>query len=78
MEQGTLEMKEELVDWPFKTLDLSAWARVNTKCRWRTSLLNHSGYYTYHFLEHIKSLHSAHRAYLCVPYGSHNKQRLFS
>jgi hypothetical protein len=25
----------------------------------------------------IKSLHSAHTMYLCVPYGSHNKQQLF-
>jgi hypothetical protein len=26
---------------------------------------------------HTKSLHSAHAVYLCVPYGFHNKQRLF-
>jgi hypothetical protein len=25
----------------------------------------------------LKTLHSAHTVYLCVPYGSHNKQRLF-
>jgi hypothetical protein len=25
----------------------------------------------------VKTLHSAHAVYLCVPYGSHNKQRLF-
>jgi NADH:ubiquinone oxidoreductase subunit C len=24
-----------------------------------------------------ETLHSAHAVYLCVPYGSHNKQRLF-
>jgi hypothetical protein len=24
-----------------------------------------------------KTLHYAHKVYLCVPYGSHNKQRLF-
>jgi hypothetical protein len=39
--------------------------------------LNPSGYYMYHPLEHTKILHSAHTVYLCVPYGSHNKQRLF-
>jgi hypothetical protein len=41
-----------------------------------TSLLNPlkpSGQYTYHLLQHTKTLHSAHTAYLCVPYGSHNK-----
>jgi hypothetical protein len=26
---------------------------------------------------HLSILHSAHRVYLCVPYGYHNKQRLF-
>jgi hypothetical protein len=36
-----------------------------------------SGYYMYHLLYHAKTLHSAHRVYLCVPHGSHNKQRLF-
>jgi hypothetical protein len=25
----------------------------------------------------VQTLHSAHTVYLCVPYGSHNKQRLF-
>jgi hypothetical protein len=34
-------------------------------------------YCMYHTLQHPKTLHSAHRAYLYVPYGSHNKQRLF-
>jgi hypothetical protein len=39
--------------------------------------LKPSGYHTYHLLQHTKTLHSAHTVYLCVPYGSHNKQRLF-
>jgi hypothetical protein len=39
--------------------------------------VNPSGYYMYHLLEHTQTLHSAHTVYLCVPYGSHNKQRLF-
>jgi hypothetical protein len=39
--------------------------------------LEPSGYYTYHLLQHTKTLHSAHTVYLCVPYNSHNKQRLF-
>jgi hypothetical protein len=29
-------------------------------------------------LQYIKTLDSAHRVYLCVPYSSNNKQRLFS
>jgi hypothetical protein len=29
-----------------------------------------TGYYTYHLLEHTKTLNSARRLYLCVPYGS--------
>jgi hypothetical protein len=41
------------------------------------SPLKRSGYYMYHPREHSKTLHSAHTVYLCVPYGSHNKQRLF-
>jgi ppGpp synthetase/RelA/SpoT-type nucleotidyltranferase len=36
-----------------------------------------SGYCVYHLLYRIKILHSAHTVYLCVSYGSHNKQRLF-
>jgi hypothetical protein len=28
-------------------------------------------------LQDTKTLHSAHTVYLCVPYDSHNKQRLF-
>jgi hypothetical protein len=28
-------------------------------------------------LQHMKTLHSAHRMYLCVSYGSFNKQRFF-
>jgi hypothetical protein len=47
---------------------------------WYSRALNHlnpSGYYMYHLLLHTKTLHSGHRVYLCVPYGSHNKQRLF-
>jgi hypothetical protein len=39
--------------------------------------LKPSGYYMYNLLYHTKTLHSAHTVYLCVPYGSHNKQRLF-
>jgi hypothetical protein len=31
----------------------------------------------YHLLYHTKTLHSAQTVYLCVPYGSHSKQRLF-
>jgi hypothetical protein len=31
----------------------------------------------YHLLQHTKTLHSAHTVYLCVLYGSHNKQQLF-
>jgi hypothetical protein len=34
-------------------------------------------FYMYHILQDIKPLYSVHRVYLCVPYGSHNKQRLF-
>jgi hypothetical protein len=30
-----------------------------------------------HVLQHIETFNSAHTVYLCVPYGSHNKQRLF-
>jgi hypothetical protein len=36
-----------------------------------------SGYYDYHLLQYTKTLHYASRIYSCVPYGSHNKQRLF-
>jgi hypothetical protein len=36
--------------------------------------LKPSGYYMYN---HTKTPHFAHRVYLCVPYDSHNKQRLF-
>jgi hypothetical protein len=38
---------------------------------------NHSDTYTHPMIYHTKTLHSAHTAYLCVSYGSHNKQRLF-
>jgi hypothetical protein len=41
------------------------------------SCVFNSGNYMYHLLYHSKSLHSAHTVYLCVPYGYHNKQRLF-
>jgi hypothetical protein len=41
------------------------------------TLLKPSAYYMYNLFEHTKSLHSAHTVYLFVPYGSHNKQRLF-
>jgi hypothetical protein len=48
-------------------------------CIWHniTNPLKPSGHYMYHLLWHTKILHSAHRVYLCVSYGSHNKQRLF-
>jgi hypothetical protein len=36
--------------------------------------LKPSGYHMYHLLQRAKSLHGAHVVYLCVPYGSHNKQ----
>jgi hypothetical protein len=32
---------------------------------------------TYPKLQHSEILHSAHSVYLCGPYGSHNKKRLF-
>jgi hypothetical protein len=31
-------------------------------------------YPVYHLFQYTNSPHSAHRVYLCVPYGSHNKQ----
>jgi hypothetical protein len=40
-------------------------------------LLKPSGYCIYHLLEHTKTLRSTDRVCLCVPYGSHNKQRFF-
>jgi hypothetical protein len=33
-----------------------------------------SAFYMYHKIQRTKTLHSAHRVCLCVPYGSHNKQ----
>jgi hypothetical protein len=39
--------------------------------------LKPNGCYMYHLLQHTKTLHSDHRVYLCIPYGSHNKQRRF-
>jgi hypothetical protein len=41
------------------------------------NLLKPSGSTCTTCLKHNKTLHSAHTLYLCVPYGSHNKQRLF-
>jgi hypothetical protein len=38
--------------------------------------LKPSGYYMYRLLWHTKTLHSAHRVYLWVPYEFHNKQQL--
>jgi hypothetical protein len=35
------------------------------------------GQYMYLLLRHTKSLHFASTVYLCVPYGSHSKERLF-
>jgi hypothetical protein len=37
----------------------------------------HSFKAQYHLIKRLETLHSAHTVYLCVPYGSHNKQRLF-
>ena len=42
--------------------------------------INHlkpSGYYMYHQVEYSKIIHCIHTVYLCVFYGSQNKQRLF-
>ena len=36
-----------------------------------------SGYFMYHHFHHSTILRSAHTVYLCVLYGSQNKQRLF-
>jgi hypothetical protein len=36
-----------------------------------------SVYCIYHLLYHAKTLHCAHRVYLCLSYGSHNKQQLY-
>jgi hypothetical protein len=33
--------------------------------------------FVYIYIVLFRTLHSAHTVYLCVPYGSHNKQRLF-
>jgi hypothetical protein len=41
------------------------------------NILKFSGYYMYHMLKRTKTLHSAQPVYLCVPYDSHNKQKLF-
>jgi hypothetical protein len=40
--------------------------------------LNPSGYYSKHLLEHIKTLQSACRVYICDSYACDNKQRYFS
>jgi hypothetical protein len=34
-------------------------------------------FYTYHLLQHSKTLHSGHRMYLRVSYGSRNKHQNF-
>jgi hypothetical protein len=39
--------------------------------------LKTTGYSMYHLIYDNKTRHSAHTVYLCVPYGSHSKQRLF-
>jgi len=39
--------------------------------------LKPSGHCMYHQLEHTQILRSAHTVYLCVLYGSQNKQQLF-
>jgi hypothetical protein len=41
------------------------------------SHIEHSGNYIYRLISHTTTPHSAHTVYLCVPYGSHSKQRLF-
>jgi hypothetical protein len=38
--------------------------------------LKPSGYYMYHMIYRTRTLHSAHRVWCCVPYGSHNKHRV--
>jgi hypothetical protein len=51
----------------------------------RTKHLSNMNLECYHYIilfdcstsKHTKTLHSAHTVYLCVAYGSHNKQRLF-
>jgi hypothetical protein len=52
-------------------------ASVSVLSARHTNALNHIGNYTHHLLQQQTTLHSAHTVYLCVPYGSHNKQRLF-
>jgi hypothetical protein len=45
-----------------------------------TNNFNHLNYvdnYIYNLLNIERTLHSAHTVYSCVPYDSHNKQRLF-
>jgi hypothetical protein len=51
--------------------------KLTVTCISKINPLKPSGYYIYHPLYHTKTLHSADSVYLCVPYGSHNKQRLF-
>jgi hypothetical protein len=67
--------------WAWATIALLS-ISLETPCCWDlvVPLLNPlkaTGYYTYHLLYHTKTLHSVDRVYLCVPYGSHNKHRLF-
>jgi hypothetical protein len=53
---------------------------INTLCLQVVHLINPvrpSDNYMYHLLKHTKTLRPAHTVYLCVPYGSHNKQPLF-
>jgi hypothetical protein len=55
----------------------AATSKTENICIHQFNPLKCSGYYMYHPGKHSKALHFAHKVYLCVSYGSHNKQRLF-
>jgi hypothetical protein len=56
-------------------LQLRWLSRKYTRCLgMKEAPLKFSGYYMYHLLQHTETLTSVH---MCVPYGSHSKQRLF-
>jgi hypothetical protein len=56
---------------------ISAQTVILNDLRININPLEPNGYYMYHLLYHTKTRHSAHTLHLCVPYESHNKQRLF-
>jgi hypothetical protein len=64
-----------------QSLDKKTWAQKTIRGAYmqmnNINPLEPSGYYTYHLLKCTTTLHSAHTVYLCVPYGSRNKQRMF-